>query len=262
MFPKYADVATLLLAELTRRGGEARPSDKDAQGRNVYEALADSFDLPSKARDFKIYEDGGKGRSKWENVVRWARNDLVKEKKLDGSQRGVWKLTEAGRKELAEVEAEEVTQRGFVPTRRIGLEEFKSRLKKMEETGEIGEAFVLQQERTRLTSLGRPDLAERVRHVSLEDVAAGYDILSFDETGNAIFIEVKASKTANASFELTSNEFVVAGEKGAAYVIHRVINAGGPAPEVLKFENPAALVASGRMKLKPTSYRVTFLDTD
>jgi DNA-binding PadR family transcriptional regulator len=261
MFPKYTDVGTLLLAELNRRGGEARPSDKDAQGRNVYEALADSFDLSSEAREFKIYEDG-KGRPKWENVVRWARNDLVKEKKLDGSQRGIWKLTEAGREELAEVEAEEVTQRGFVPTRRIGLEEFKSRLKKMEETGEIGEAFVLQQERTRLTSLGRSDLAERVRHVSLEDVAAGYDILSFDEGGDEIFIEVKTSTTANASFELTSNEYLIAGEKGAAYVIHRVINAGGPAPEVLKFEDPAALVASGRMRLKPTSYRVMFIDID
>ena len=45
MFPPYEDIEGPLLRELLRRGGQARLSDRDAQGRTVYEALADHFRL-------------------------------------------------------------------------------------------------------------------------------------------------------------------------------------------------------------------------
>ena len=69
-FPAYEDIERPLMDELRRRGGAARPSDKDGQGRTVYDALADHFRLSPEARNAVIYENGV-ARSKWENMVRW-----------------------------------------------------------------------------------------------------------------------------------------------------------------------------------------------
>lgn len=92
-FPSYEDIEDPLLQELRRRGGSARPSDRDRQGRNVYDALADHFRLPREARDAVIYEKGI-ARSKWENMVRWARRKLVDHGLLVRGLPGVWKINE------------------------------------------------------------------------------------------------------------------------------------------------------------------------
>jgi len=63
----------------------------------------------------------------------------------------------------------------------------------MDENGRLGEEHVLIAERARLKRAKRLDLVERVRWVSQESVAEGYDILSFEDTGVERFIEVKAT---------------------------------------------------------------------
>ncbi len=45
MLPKYKEIRIPLLAELSSRGGESRPSDVDSTGRTIYETLADYFNL-------------------------------------------------------------------------------------------------------------------------------------------------------------------------------------------------------------------------
>jgi hypothetical protein len=74
--------------------------------------------------------------------------------------------------------------------------EFRLRSKRAEEReriGLLGEQFVFNRERQRLHEAGGGDLAHRVRLVSAEDTACGYDVLSFDLAGNEWYIEVKTT---------------------------------------------------------------------
>ena len=88
MYPRYSEICTPLLREIEARGGSTRPSDEDAKGRTVYEALADYFNLTLTARTAPISETDA--RSKWENMVQWSRNDLRKKGLIDNKERGVW----------------------------------------------------------------------------------------------------------------------------------------------------------------------------
>jgi hypothetical protein len=95
MLPKYRDIYLPLLLEIAERGGNTRPSDH-REGKTVYEALALALKLKREDLDMELEEPGHAKHSKWENMVRWARNDLVTLGYLDGSEWGVWKLTERG----------------------------------------------------------------------------------------------------------------------------------------------------------------------
>jgi hypothetical protein len=90
-FPPYQDGEAALLSELQRRGGRARPTDKDEHRRTVYEALADHFNLTQEDRDTTIVENG-QHRSKWHNMVRWAVRQLRKQDRLRPSkdEHGIW----------------------------------------------------------------------------------------------------------------------------------------------------------------------------
>jgi hypothetical protein len=74
--------------------------------------------------------------------------------------------------------------------------------------GLAGELFVLEFEARRLHSLGKKSLSDRVEHVSkTRGDGLGYDVLSFDETGRELFMEVKT--TANS---VLTPFFISAGE--------------------------------------------------
>jgi len=91
MFPKYGEIEKPLLDELRRRGGRARPTDRDKQGRTVYEAVADYFALSEEARGASIIENGV-ARSKWENMVRYARRALKDKGLVDTPVHGIWEV--------------------------------------------------------------------------------------------------------------------------------------------------------------------------
>jgi len=71
-------------------GGEVRPDD-------TYKPLADYFGLSEKEQNELLPSGISK---KWENRVQWARFHLTKKGFLDGSVRGIWRMTEKGKKEL------------------------------------------------------------------------------------------------------------------------------------------------------------------
>jgi hypothetical protein len=87
--------------------------------------------------------------------------------------------------------------------------------------GRIAEDWVVDFERRRLN--GHPLLAQ-IRRISSENVAAGFDILSFSTT-SALFhdryIEVK-SRALPVRFFWTSNEMAVAKERGETYCLYIV----------------------------------------
>jgi len=95
MLPPYKDIYLPLLLEIAERGGKTRPSEHRA-GKTAYEALALALNLKREDLDMEVKEPEHPKRNKWENMVRWARKDLVDLGYLDGSEWGVWKLTEKG----------------------------------------------------------------------------------------------------------------------------------------------------------------------
>lgn len=90
--------------------------------------------------------------------------------------------------------------------------------------GKAGEEFVLAVERERLAAAGRSDLSRKVRWVAAEDGdGAGFDILSFEATGQETLIEVKTTNGgARTPFFLTRTEREVSEERPDAWRLYRV----------------------------------------
>jgi hypothetical protein len=73
--------------------------------------------------------------------------------------------------------------------------------------GDIGEEIVVQVARDQLSGLGHPELAARVRRVSLGSDALGYDVTAPRTTGSRRLFEVKASTSSEeVRFFLSRNE--------------------------------------------------------
>ena len=142
-------------------------------------------------------------------------------------------------------------------TRSIAPETFKAIQQEATRIGEKGEQIVFESEVRELQKAGRQDLADRVRRVSLENVAAGYDIRSFSEDGNEKLIEVKSSKSSSPSFELTANELRTARKHGPSYWIYRVYNVDNYLGEIKKLQDLAAMIDQGILTIEATSFSVT-----
>lgn len=93
--------------------------------------------------------------------------------------------------------------------------------KAKKETGNFGELLVLQYEQEKLERLGINKIPE---HKSKsEGDGLGYDILSYDEKGEEIFIEVKTtSKGANVPFFITCNELEKSKQESDRYFLYRL----------------------------------------
>jgi len=90
--------------------------------------------------------------------------------------------------------------------------------------GFAGELLVLQYEQASLHKQDRPDLADKVRHIShIEGDGAGYDILSYTAEGAEKYIEVKTTTGgADSAFYMTSHEVAFAEQHRNNYYVYRV----------------------------------------
>jgi hypothetical protein len=90
--------------------------------------------------------------------------------------------------------------------------------------GLAGEDFVLNFERARLMHLGKERLAHRIGHVSrLRGDGDGFDILSFEESGQERLIEVKTTKYGQETpFFVSSNELAVSESRLDRYHLYRL----------------------------------------
>lgn len=89
--------------------------------------------------------------------------------------------------------------------------------------GKIGELWVYKCEVKRLADAGRKDLAKKVVWHAQEDDSKGYDILSFDEEGNEIYIEVKTTNGGiNTPFFISAQEMAVSHAFPEKYRLYRV----------------------------------------
>jgi hypothetical protein len=92
--------------------------------------------------------------------------------------------------------------------------------------GRGGEKWVVAFEKKRLTEVGRKDLAEQVDGIAdrLGD-GLGYDVVSFDENGNELFIEVKTTNAGILTpFFISPNEIAVAERERDSYRLYRVFD--------------------------------------
>ena len=90
--------------------------------------------------------------------------------------------------------------------------------------GSAGERFIINYEHARLIHLGKENLADRVERISeTEGDQAGYDILSFDETGKDRYIEVKTTKYGKQTpFFISSNELDFSKQNSEKYHLYRL----------------------------------------
>lgn len=127
--------------------------------------------------------------------------------------------------------------------------------------GDAGENVVINYERERLTKLGRQDLANRVRWHAQELEFVGWDVTSFDNDGNEIFIEVKSSagKTVS-SVTLTVNEWQTANNvrRRDRYFIYIVTDALSAAPRIECLLNPALYVDEKKLTCEAIVYELKF----
>lgn len=109
------------------------------------------------------------------------------------------------------------------PTRHHAISEKQllHNLQLKREQGERGELFVMEYERMRLTN---ESLRERIKRISIIDVASGFDIISFNSNESTQldrFIEVKTYK-GSEHFHWSQNEIEKAGLMGDSYFLYLV----------------------------------------
>lgn len=90
--------------------------------------------------------------------------------------------------------------------------------------GSSGEKFILRFETERLSRVGKENLAAKIEHISMtKGDGAGFDILSFEESGRERLIEVKTTKYGQETpFFVTRNEVSVSEKHRAEYHIYRL----------------------------------------
>ena len=120
-----------------------------------------------------------------------------------------------------------------------------------------GELLVLEFEKAHLDTIGRKDLSELVRHVSVQEGdGAGYDILSFDDLGRKKYIEVKATRGGlSTDFFISPNELAFAKSKGTQFSIYRVYDFKVEAAAASFYELIGDPLET--FKAIPTGYRLT-----
>ncbi|MBI4322281.1 MAG: DUF3883 domain-containing protein [Chloroflexi bacterium] len=168
-----------------------------------------------------------------------------------------WGTTPPKRKSSKEelVEAFEEGELSQLSKAKLTPEELEHIKRRAEENGLLGEEFVLNREREALRSAGRPDLADKVKWISQESTTAGYDVLSFEASGEPKFIEVKSTSGTGRSFDMSENEWEAAKVYGSSYYVYRVTSVVST-PDVSEFPDPWALLEEGKLKRTPLTWRV------
>jgi hypothetical protein len=112
--------------------------------------------------------------------------------------------------------------------------------------GKRGEEVVYHAERERLNKLGKnPD---SVRWVSKVDELSPYDIVSMDEDGQLIYLEVKSTKGPDPTdtFYISQRELIEATVRRSRYYIYRVTEVDSAIPAITRWSDPLGLIKDGK----------------
>lgn len=161
--------------------------------------------------------------------------------------------------EAIEAEPSSTTLLTFV-RRKMSPATFESLRRSWERNGSAGELFMVNHERNRLAALGRPDLAERVQHVAVEDATSPYDIHSFEGQGvspeDARYVEVKSTSGDGMSFEMSEAEWRFAEMHRQRHVLARITQVSSAYPALHEIRDIVGVVNAGNAERKPVVFRV------
>jgi hypothetical protein len=128
---------------------------------------------------------------------------------------------------------------------------YLAREAKNQSLGLAGEEFVIKFEQARLIRARQERLASKIEHNSkIRGDRAGFDILSFEESGQERLIEVKTTAYGSLTpFYVTRNEFELSVKEDPRYYLYRTFNFR---------RNPKLFTKSGALSksfsLEPTEY--------
>jgi hypothetical protein len=124
--------------------------------------------------------------------------------------------------------------------------------------GSAGEEFVINYERARLIQAGKERLAGKIEHTSrVRGDAKGFDILSFEETGEERLIEVKTTKYGQETpFFVSRNELAVSEAHFDRYHLYRLFRFK-VAPQLFVLEGALSKTCSLAAATYVASVRVT-----
>lgn len=112
--------------------------------------------------------------------------------------------------------------------RKISKDDFTMMLSKRDLIGEAAEEYVMLYEKEQAKLFPKLVPFELIKHVSLEDISAGFDILSFNKNKalegvlEYIYIEVKSVSNSPITFYWSNHEINVAKDHGKRYFLYLV----------------------------------------
>lgn len=123
--------------------------------------------------------------------------------------------------------------------------------------GELGELYILEKEQNHLISQGKIELSKGIIHVSINSDSEGYDIVSFTNTGDRKYIEVKTT-TGNEfePFYLSTSE-IEAMKLLNNYWIYRVYNFNIDLKKGDLYKIDCKKELNRHYDIQPSSFKVT-----
>ena len=121
-----------------------------------------------------------------------------------------------------------------------------------QEVGRRGEEIIYRRELARVQALGYPET--RVVWQSRGDPGAPYDLLSIDEDGRDMWIEVKSTTGRDGRFQWSKAEFEKALQERGRYILWRVYEADTKMPAVKSFRDPISILLRRGMLLNVADF--------
>jgi hypothetical protein len=151
-----------------------------------------------------------------------------------------------------------------IKKRKMGIEQLEKLLAQKQIYGREAEEFVLNYEKKRLAKHAQ---VQNVEIISIYDVGAGYDIISYETTGSQNhdrFIEVK-SFAGNPSFHWSRNEMDVSRVKRKQYFLYLIdrnqINNEGYVPLIIQNPHEQILDKPEQWERRVEDYFITQVTT-
>lgn len=119
------------------------------------------------------------------------------------------------------------------------------------EVGHRGEEIIFLQEVERVKRLGYPK--SRVVWIANENASADYDILSVDEDGTDLWLEVKSTTGRHGHFQWSIAELEKAMQVRKHYILWRVYEARTIHPSIKSFRDPIDMLIRNSMRLNIAS---------
>jgi Domain of unknown function (DUF3883) len=154
---------------------------------------------------------------------------------------------------------DQIVERPIIHSARLSQKDLLERLERQRKRGELAEEKVVELEKMRLLALKRPDLANKIERISVDNVSAGFDVKSFERDETLRFIEVKSSVGSKIAFEWSEAERAKARQEGSAYFIYFVpfsFSLPVLTAPVIAIRNPISKIAEGVFVEIPSNYKV------